>query len=80
MLTDKEEILEAIAQLAQQVKDQGERLTKVETKLSHLETKLDRDMEKFAIYRDANQSLVNLAFGLIASATIVTVAGALFRR
>ncbi len=73
MLTDKEEILEAIAQLAEQMKDQGERLT-------HLETKLDRDMEKFAIYRDANQSLVNLAFGLIASATIVTVAGALFRR
>ena len=66
MVSDKEEILGAIAKL-------GDRI-------SHLEEKNDRDMEKFTIYRDANQSLVNLAFGLIASATIVTVAGALFRR
>jgi len=46
--------------------------------------KLDRDNErfndKFTNYQQATQSLVNLAFGLIASATIVTVVSSIFKR
>jgi hypothetical protein len=42
--------------------------------------KLDNFNEKFDNYQKASQSLVNLAFGLIASATIVTLAQTIFRR
>lgn len=46
--------------------------------------KLDSDNEKFndrfSNYQQATQSLVNLAFGLIASATIITVVSSVFKR
>jgi hypothetical protein len=46
--------------------------------------KLDNDNEKFndrfGNYQQATQSLVNLAFGLIASATVITVVSSIFKR
>jgi hypothetical protein len=46
--------------------------------------KLDHDNEKFndrfSNYQQATQSLVNLAFGLIASATVITVVSSVFKR
>jgi len=46
--------------------------------------KLDSDNEKFndrfGNYQQATQSLVNLAFGLIASATVITVVSSVFKR
>jgi hypothetical protein len=46
--------------------------------------KLDHDNEKFndrfGNYQQATQSLVNLAFGLIASATVITVVSSVFKR
>jgi hypothetical protein len=46
--------------------------------------KLDNDNEKFndrfGNYQQATQSLVNLAFGLIASATVITVVSSVFKR
>ncbi len=57
--------------------------TQVLNKLDKLD-KLERDVEKFndrfSNYQQATQSLVNLAFGLIASATIITVVSAVFKR
>jgi hypothetical protein len=35
---------------------------------------------KFEVYWQATQSLVNFAFGLIASATIITVVSSVFKR
>ncbi len=54
-----------------------EAIDKLEEKL---ELKIDTFNEKFDNYQKASQSLVNLAFGLITSATIVTLAQTIFRR
>ncbi len=54
-----------------------EAIDKLEEKL---ELKIDTFNEKFDNYQKASQSVVNLAFGLIASATIVTLAQTIFRR
>jgi hypothetical protein len=38
------------------------------------------DNERFKEYRQATQWVVQLAFGLIASATIITIVGTIFKR
>jgi hypothetical protein len=48
--------------------------------IDKLDHKIDTFNEKFDNYQKASQSIVNLAFGLIASATIVTLAQTIFRR
>jgi peptidoglycan hydrolase CwlO-like protein len=55
-------------------------IEKLDGKIEKLESKVDNFNEKFDNYQKASQSVVNLAFGLIASATIVTLAQAIFRR
>ncbi|MCY7331280.1 MAG: hypothetical protein LH649_01180 [Pseudanabaena sp. CAN_BIN31] len=45
-----------------------------------LRADIEKSNEKFDVYRQATQSLVNLAFGLIASATIITVVSSVFKR
>jgi hypothetical protein len=45
-----------------------------------LRTDVEKSNEKFEIYRQATQSIVNLAFGLIASATVITVISSVFKR
>ena len=61
-----------------------EKLTGDVEKLTGDVEKLDRDSERyndrFSNYQQATQSLVNLAFGLIASATVITVVSAVFKR
>lgn len=53
-----------------------------ELKTDSLELRIDveKSNEKFDVYRQATQSLVNLAFGLIASATVITVVSSVFKR
>jgi predicted PurR-regulated permease PerM len=70
MSTELAQVLQSIAEL------------KAEFKISEnrLESKIDTFNEKFDNYQKATQSLVSLAFGLIASATIVTVVSSVFRR
>jgi len=61
-----------------------EKLTGDVEKLTGDVEKLDRDSERyndrFSNYQQATQSLVNLAFGLIASATLITVVSTVFKR
>jgi hypothetical protein len=45
-----------------------------------LRADIEKSNDKFDVYRQATQSLVNLAFGLIASATIITVVSSVFKR
>jgi uncharacterized coiled-coil DUF342 family protein len=59
----------------------------LKTEMQNLKVKtqdLQKDIEisntKFDNYQKASQSLVNLAFSLIASATVVTVVSSVFRR
>jgi hypothetical protein len=70
MTTELAQVLQSIAEL------------KDEFKISEnsLESKIDTFNEKFDNYQKATQSLVSLAFGLIAFATIVTVVSSVFRR
>ncbi|MBE9232487.1 hypothetical protein IQ231_12555 [Cuspidothrix issatschenkoi LEGE 03284] len=49
---------------------------KILNSLEELKTDVAKSNEKFEVYRQATQSLVNLAFGLIAGVTIITVVGA----
>lgn len=54
--------------------------TQVISKLEQLTNDVEKSNDKFDIYRQATQSLVSLAFGLIASATIITVVSSVFKR
>jgi hypothetical protein len=56
------------------------RLDKLSTDVERLSTDVEKSNDKFEIYRQANQSLVNLAFGLIASATVGLVVSLIFKR
>ena len=42
-------------------------------KIDTIGSKLDRSNADFLVYQKANQSLTNLAFSLIASATVITI-------
>jgi hypothetical protein len=53
---------------------------KILNSLEELKTNVEKSNEKFEVYRQATQSLVNLALGLIASATIITVVLLVFKR
>jgi predicted PurR-regulated permease PerM len=70
MPSELQQVLESISELK----------TEFKASETRLETKIDTFNEKFDNYQKATQSLVNLAFGLIASATIVTVVSNVFHR
>ena len=53
---------------------------KILNSLEELKTDVAKSNEKFEVYSQATQSLVNLAFGLIASTTIITVVSSVFKR
>ncbi|MDK2409520.1 hypothetical protein [Aphanizomenon sp. UHCC 0183] len=53
---------------------------KILNSLEELKTDVAESNDKFEVYRQATQSLVNLAFGLIASTTIITVVSSVFKR
>jgi molecular chaperone GrpE (heat shock protein) len=57
-----------------------ESIAELKTEFKELERKVDVSNDKFDNYQRATQSLVNLAFGLIASATVITVVSSVFRR
>ena len=61
----------------QQVLDRLDRLSEdVEKAIADTE----KFNEKFADYRQATQWVVQLAFGLIASATVITIVATIFKR
>jgi ABC-type transporter Mla subunit MlaD len=70
MTSELQQVLESIAQLK----------TDVDSRIEQIDTKIDSFNDKFDNYQKASQSVVNLAFGLIASATIVTVVSHIFPR
>ena len=68
----------------QQVIDRLEKLTvevdKLSTEVDKSNDSTDRFNEKFVEYRQATQWVVQLAFGLIASATVITIVSTVFKR
>lgn len=55
-------------------------LTELKTDITELKTDVENSNTKFDNYQKATQSVVNLAFSLIASATVVTIVSSVFRR
>jgi uncharacterized protein YaaN involved in tellurite resistance len=87
-MTDLEQILKSIESLKTDVESLK---TDVDTKIDSLKTDVatkidafakqnDTFNEKFDNYQKATQSIVNLSFGLIASATAITIAQGIFYR
>jgi predicted nucleic acid-binding Zn-ribbon protein len=71
--TELRQVLDSISELRTEV-------TGLKTEFTDLKNDVEKFNDKFDNYQKATQSVVNLAFGLIASATIVTLASAIFRR
>ena len=55
-------------------------LSETNTKLAETNTRLDRNDERFEVYQKATQWVVQLAFGLIASATVTVLVTSVIRR
>jgi predicted PurR-regulated permease PerM len=70
MSTELSQVLESIAELKQEFKQLENRV----------DDKIDTFNERFDNYQKATQSLVSLAFSLIASATVITIVSSVFRR
>jgi hypothetical protein len=65
-MSELQQVLDSIAELKVEFKD--------------LKSDVENFNDKFDNYQKASQSLVNLAFGLIASATVITVVSSIFPR
>jgi hypothetical protein len=63
-----------------QVLERLEKLDKLDRDVEHLSRDNEKFNDRFTNYQQATQSLVSLAFGLIASATVITVVSAVFKR
>lgn len=57
-----------------------DRLDKIDVDVEQISRDNEKFNDRFGNYQQATQSLVNLAFGLIASATIITVVSSVFKR
>ena len=63
-----------------QVLDRLEKLDKLDLDVQQISKDNEKFSDRFSNYQQANQALVSLAFGLIASATVITVVSAVFKR
>jgi hypothetical protein len=63
-----------------QVLERLEKLDKLDRDFENLSKDNEKFNDRFTNYQQATQSLVSLAFGLIASATVITVVSAVFKR
>lgn len=70
MATELQQVLDSIALLK----------TDVDDRMNKLDAKIDKIDDKFDNYQKASQQVVNLAFGLIASATVITIVSSVFTR
>jgi hypothetical protein len=89
-----QEVVNTVNNLNTQVRELDTKVNILSTKFIEMDTKvgnLDEDVKKLFLenersndkltnYQQASQSLVNLAFSLIASATLITVVSAVFKR
>lgn len=69
-----------LTDVVQGLNDLSAELKRLSSDVERLSTDVEKSNDKFEIYRQANQSLVNLAFSLIASATVGLVVSLIFKR
>jgi hypothetical protein len=78
MPTELAQVLQSISELKIEIKAD---MQQSEARIAaRLDSKIDAFNERFDNYQKATQSLVSLAFGLIASATLITIVSSVFRR
>lgn len=80
MPTELQQVLSSLAELKTDVSALKTDVSALKAGFSVLQTDLENSNTKFDYYQKATQSVVNLAFGLIASATVITVVSSVFRR
>jgi chromosome segregation ATPase len=74
------EIRSEVAEIRSEVAEIRSEVTEIRSEVAVMKENTQKWDERFETYQKANQSIVNLAFSLIASATVVTIASALFLR
>jgi outer membrane murein-binding lipoprotein Lpp len=89
-----QDIATTLQEVVNKVNNLDGKVNSLDTKVNNLDAKvnnLDQDVKKLTTenersndkltnYQQASQSLVNLAFSLIASATVITVVSAVFKK
>jgi chromosome segregation ATPase len=73
MSTELQQVLSSLTELKTDI-------TELKTDVNGLKTDMENSNTKFDNYQKATQWVVNLAFSLIASATVITVVSSVFRR
>jgi len=71
---------EMLDKLAETVKENGHQIEKNTEAIRDLRQESKEQGIRFAAYQQASQWVVNLAFGLLATATITTIVSAVVRR
>jgi molecular chaperone GrpE (heat shock protein) len=73
MSTELQQVLSSLTELKTDI-------TELKTDVNGLKADMENSNTKFDNYQKATQWVVNLAFSLIASATVITVVSSVFRR
>jgi hypothetical protein len=71
---------EMLDKLAETVKENGHQIEKNTEAIRDLRQETKEQGIRFSAYQQASQWVVNLAFGLLATATITTIVSAVVRR
>ena len=71
---------EMLDKLAESVKENGHQIEKNTEAIRDLRQETKEQGIRFSAYQQASQWVVNLAFGLLATATITTIVSAVVRR
>jgi uncharacterized protein YoxC len=80
MSTELEQVLSSISDLRTDITGLKTDVTGLKADFNVLKTDVENSNTKFDNYQKATQWVVNLAFSLIASATLITVVSSIFRR
>jgi len=73
-------VLQRLDQIEERFDKIDSRFEKVENRLDHLKSNLEKFNDKFSNYQQSVQWVVQLAFTLIASATITIIISSVLRR
>jgi peptidoglycan hydrolase CwlO-like protein len=80
MSTELQQVLSSLTELKTDITELKTDVNGLKADVGGLKTDMENSNTKFDNYQKATQWVVNLAFSLIASATVITVVSSVFRR
>jgi predicted nucleic acid-binding Zn-ribbon protein len=80
MSTELQQVLSLFNELKTDITELKTDVNGLKTDVNGLKTDVENSNTKFDNYQKATQWVVNLAFSLIASATLITIVSGVFRR